>query len=143
MTTKQYLNQITLLDEKISNRIAELEQYGAMICRLQSLEYKERVQTTPNFDKIGSMVAKLDAMERKLDEIITEYTQKRELIVNQIESMSGEMIYEILYMKYIGGMTLTDIAKLKNYSFRHINRLHGTAILEFEKRYGNYYLKSA
>ena len=103
----------------------------------------ERVQTTPNFDKIGSMISKLDAMERKLDEIITEYIQKRDLIVNQIESMSGEMNYEVLYMKYISGMTLTEIARTKNYSFRHINRLHGNAISEFEKRYGESYLKLA
>ena len=140
MNTKAYLNQVARLDLMIKNKIDELSVLREMIYGLNAITNEERVQTTPNFDKIGTAVSKLDELERKVDELVDEYVNKRQIIISQIDSMDDEVIYGILFARYIQQNTFERIAADMNYSFRQITRLHKKSLLEFEKRYGSEYL---
>lgn len=140
METKQYLNQISRLDLMIKNKITELSTLREMCYGLSAISNEERVQSTPNHDKIGTVVAKLDSLERKIDALVDEYADKREKIINQIDSMDDECVYNVLFARYIEKKTFEKIATEMNYSFRQVTRIHGRALREFEKRYGNEYL---
>lgn len=54
--------------------------------------------------------------------------------------MDDENVYNILFARYIEKKTFEVIATEMNYSFRNITRLHGRALKEFEKKYGEQYI---
>ena len=139
MDTKQYLQQISRLDRMINNKLAEISQLRELAMSVSAVKNEERVQTTPNFDKIGTAYCKIEEMEEKLDKLIDEYVDKKNLIISQIDGIENETYYEILFARYIEKKTFEKIADEMTYSFRNVTRLHGRALQEFEKKYGNLY----
>lgn len=139
MDTKQYLGQISRLDRMINNKLAEISQLRELAMSVSAVKNEERVQTTPNFDKIGTAYCKIEEMEEKLDKLIDEFVDKKNLIISQIDKIENETYYEILFARYIEKKTFEKIADEMTYSFRNVTRLHGRALQEFEKKYGNLY----
>lgn len=140
MTTKEYLGQISRLNRMINNKLTEIAQLKDMAVSISATKSGERVQTTPNFDKIGTKYAKIDEMERKIDGMVDELVDKKEKIIQQIDSMEDENTYNILFARYIEKKTFEVIATEMKYSWRQVVRLHGTALKQFEKKYGEGYL---
>jgi DNA-directed RNA polymerase specialized sigma subunit len=140
MTTKEYLGQISRLNRMINNKLTEIAQLKDMAASISAPQSGERVQTTPNFDKIGTRYAKIDEMERKIDGMVDELVDKKEKIIQQIDSMEDENTYNILFARYIEKKTFEVIATEMKYSWRQVVRLHGTALKQFEKKYGKEYL---
>nr|DAV94229.1 MAG TPA: Protein of unknown function (DUF1492) [Caudoviricetes sp.] len=140
MTTKEYLGQISRLNRMINNKLTEIAQLKDMAVSISAPQSGERVQTTPNFDKIGTRYAKIDEMERKIDGMVDELVDKKEKIIQQIDSMEDENTYNILFARYIEKKTFEVIATEMKYSWRQVVRLHGTALKQFEKKYGEGYL---
>ena len=142
MTTKEYLCQISRLDRMINNKLSEISQLRELAMSVSAITNEERVQTTPNFDKIGTAYCKIEEMEEKLDKLIDEFVDKKNLIISQIDKIENETYYEILFARYIEKQTFEKIADEMTYSFRQIIRIHGRALQEFEKKYGNTYKMS-
>ena len=140
MTTKEYLGQISRLNRMINNKLTEIAQLKDMAVSISAPQSGERAQTTPNFDKIGTKYAKIDEMERKIDGMVDELVDKKEKIIQQIDSMEDENTYNILFARYIEKKTFEVIATEMKYSWRQVVRLHGTALKQFEKKYGEGYL---
>ena len=140
MTTKEYLCQISRLDRMINNKLSEISQLRELAMSISAIKNEERVQTTPNFDKIGTAYCKIEAMEEKLDKLIDEFVDKKNLIISQIDKIENETYYEILFARYIEKKTFEKIADEMNYSFRNTTRLHGRALREFEMKFGKTYL---
>lgn len=140
MTTKEYLGQISRLNRMINNKLTEIAQLKDMAASISAPQSGERVQTTPNFDKIGTRYAKIDEMERKIDGMVDELVDKKEKIIQQIDNMEDENTYNILFARYIEKKTFEVIATEMKYSWRQVVRLHGTALKQFEKKYGEGYL---
>ena len=139
MDTKTYLQQISRLDRMINNKLSEISQLRELEISVSAVKNEERVQNTPNFDKIGTAYCKIEEMEEKLDKLIDEYVDKKNLIISQIDGIENETYYEILFARYIEKKTFEKIADEMTYSFRNVTRLHGRALQEFEKKYGNLY----
>ena len=140
MDTKQYLGQIRRLDRMIKNKMTELAQYKDLAYGLSAITNEERVQTTPEFDKMSGKIAKIIEMEQKIDSLIDEYVDKKNLIISQIDKIENETYYEILFARYIEKKTFEKIADEMNYSFRNTTRIHGRALREFENKFGKTYL---
>ena len=142
MTTKEYLCQISRLDRMINNKLSEISQLRELAMSISAVKNEERVQTTPNFDKIATAYCKIEAMEEKLDNLIDEFVDKKNLIISQIDKIENETYYEILFARYIEKKTFEKIADELTYSWRQVIRIHGRALQEFEKKYGNTYKMS-
>ena len=141
MTTKEYLNQVGRLNRMINNKLVEIAQLKELACSISAIQTGERVQATPNYDKIGTAYAKIDEMERKLDKLIDTYVDKKNHIIGQIDGIEDEMLYNILFARYIERKTFEKIATELEYSWRQIIRLHGKALKQFENQYGREYLE--
>lgn len=139
MDTKQYLSQISRYDKLIKNKLSEISQFRDLACSVSSVTNTERVNCTPDFDKLGAIYCKIEKMETQLDKFIDFYVDKKNLIISQIESMENETYFEVLFAKYIEKKTFEDIASEMKYSWRQIIRIHGRALQEFERLYGNLY----
>nr|DAE65826.1 MAG TPA: Protein of unknown function (DUF1492) [Bacteriophage sp.] len=140
MKTKDYLSQVSRLNKMINNKLSEISQLRELSVSISAIGNDEKVQTSPNFDKIGTAIAKIDELENNLDKMIDEYLVKRERIIAQIDTMEEESVYQILFSRYIEKKTFEKIATEMEYSWRQIVRLHGKALQQFEKKYGEEYL---
>ena len=140
MKTKEYLSQVSRLNKMINNKLSEISQLRELSVSISAIGNDEKVQTSPNFDKIGTAIAKIDELESNLDKMIDEYLVKRERIIAQIDTMEEESVYQILFSRYIEKKTFEKIATEMEYSWRQIVRLHGKALQQFEKKYGEEYL---
>ena len=124
MTAKKYLQQIKALDIKIKQKMEEREDLYSRAISTGSRELKaDVVQTSVNGDKVGG------AIDR--------YIIQRNIIINQIQSITDPRYEEILYLRYVKYMRLEEIACTmvktngQPYSFDHILRLHGEALKKF------------
>lgn len=140
MTTKEYLNQISRLNRMINNKLVEIQQLRELACSISAINMEDKVQNTPNFDKIGSKMAKIDELEENLDKTIDRYVLVKNKIVSQIDSMEDENTYNILFSRYIQKKSFERIAIEMEYSWRQIIRLHGKALKQFEEKFGEEYL---
>ena len=138
MTTKDYLNQISRLNRMINNKLTEIAQLRELSCSISAVKNEERVLSSSDPDKIGTTYAE---MERNLDKMIDEYTDKKNTIIGQIDSIEDEDYYNVLFSRYIEKKTFEVIATEMNFSYRNVTRLHGRALKVFEEKYGNSYLK--
>ena len=77
MDTKTYLQQISRIDRKINNKLSEISQLKELSVSISAIKNEERVQTMPNFDKIGTAYCKIEKMEEELDKLIDEYVDKK------------------------------------------------------------------
>ena len=140
MTTKQYLNQIDRINRMINNKLAEIYQLKTMVCSISVSADEDKVQTSSDKDKLGSAVAKIVDLENEINKAIDMYVGKREKIISQIEAINDVMEYQVLFSRYIEGKTFEQIAEDNEYSVRQMLRIHGSALVEFEKRFGQEYL---
>ena len=142
MDTKQYLSQIKRLDRQIQNKLSELYNLKMMASSISVSNECERVQTSGNKDQLGAVVAKIVDMEKEVDKMVDLFVDTRSKIISQIDSMDDLDSYDILSMRYVAGKTFHEISEKTNWSIRKVFSLHGKALLEFEKKFGNEYLEN-
>lgn len=140
MTTKQYLNQIARINRMINNKLAEIYQLKTMVCSISVSMNEDKVQTSQGNDILGNSVAKIIDLENEINKAIDAYVNKKEQIISQIDSIQDIMEYQVLFSRYIEFKTFEQIAVDNNYSVRQILRIHGNALVEFEKKFGQEYL---
>lgn len=140
MNTKAYLNQIKRLDMMINNKLAEIYRLKNMASGIFISTDSERVQASGNKDRLGNTVAKIIDLERETDELIDILFDKRNNIIKQIDSLKNSDYYQILALRYVNYNTFNDISDKTGWSIRQVFRLHGEALREFEKAFGQSYL---
>nr|DAT64371.1 MAG TPA: Protein of unknown function (DUF1492) [Caudoviricetes sp.] len=140
MTTKEYLTQIERFDRIIENKLSEMYQLKTMAYSVSGLNSNEKVQTSFEQDKIGNAVSKIIDLENEINTLINNTLDKKMHIINQIDSIKNVNMYHVLSSRYVNRKNFDDIAAEMNYSRMQINRIHGKALQEFEKNFGNEYL---
>lgn len=141
MTTKQYLNQIHRIDQVINNKLSEIYQLKNLACSVSASSDSDRVQTSSDQDPLGNAVAKIVDLENEVNDCIDQFSEKRRKIITQIDSIENQMQYQVLFSRYIERKTFDKIADDNGYSVRQILRIHGEALLQFEKSFGHEYLQ--
>lgn len=139
METKEYLQQIGRYDRLINNKLVELAQYRSMACGVSAVKNDERVQSSPSYDTMDKIVSKIEQMENEIDMLVDRYIDNKRIIISQIDSMSDEMTYQILFSRYVEQKTFEKMAIEMNYCYKQIIRRHGKALQEFEQKWGNTY----
>ena len=139
METKEYLQQIGRYDRLINNKLVELAQYRSMACSVSAVKNDERVQSSPSYDTMDKIVSKIEQMENEIDMLVDRYIDNKRIIIFQIDSMSDEMTYQILFSRYVEQKTFEKMAIEMNYCYKQIIRRHGKALQEFEQKWGNTY----
>lgn len=135
MTTKAYLSQIIRFEHNIRNKLKEIQRFKDMSVSITVQNNADRVQTSSDKDKIGSIVAKITDLENE----IAVTTAQRDKIIRQIERMEDADSYQILYSCFVDGETVLSIKNIIHCSKAQIYRLYDAALDQFEEKYGKYY----
>lgn len=140
MTAKDYLRQLKNLEIKIAQRRLErdrliAEAMGNSSPRLTA----DKVQTSISGDTMGDKLAECADIQKEIDWLINKLIADRHQIIGEIHTLNDARYIQILYLHYVEGKKLEDVAEImrksngKPYSYDHIASLHGMALQEFDR----------
>lgn len=140
MTAKDYLEQVKQKDARIRNLRRDKASIEDMLYSfgLSRASGGDRVQTSKKQDKIGELYGRLDEIERNIDTQIGELLQFKMKVSGEINELKNEKHMMILNCRYIHFMSWEKIAETvfeHPYTVRHIQKLNGYALLEFEEEH--------
>ena len=140
MTAKEYLRQLKQLEIKIAQRRLERDRLlsdamGNSSPRLS----RDKVQTSISGDTMGDNLAEAADTQKEIDWLIGKLIADRHRIIGEIHTLNDARYIQILYLHYVEGKRLEDVAEImikpngKPYSYDHIASLHGIALQEFDR----------
>ena len=132
MWAKRYLLEIQKLEELLNQRLEELSSLKAMH-GLRGCNLSEKVQTSTKGDTLESAVIKCVELQDKVNAMIDEFVDKKNITITRIQALSDTRCIKILYMRYVRYMSFESIAVELCYSYDHIRRLHAKALKDFER----------
>ena len=132
MTAKEYLRQYGQLKREVLRLIDERQRWVDLATRITPA-YSDAPKGGQSGDgKIPAAVEKIVEQERRIDAKIAEMTK----LLDEIEKLLGEVgnpDYRLLLeLRYLQGLTWEQIAKKMHFSWPHIIRLHGKALLQMQ-----------
>lgn len=131
---KEYLKQVEMLDTKIQQKKIELDSLKDNAIGLGAFDYsKEKVQTSAS-ESLSVKVAKYVDLENEINEDIERFTTLRHKVIGQIHMLDDPKYINVLFKKYIEYKGLKEISKELGYSYDHIRRVHGWALLAFQRK---------
>jgi len=139
MTTQEYLKQIEKLDAIIKNKQERVEYLRATLLG-KGIDYSsERVKTSPQ-DRFSATISEYLDEEKKISRLLVELLSKRNEIVTEIEQLDTKY-YNVLYMRYVKLYQFREIMNEMDISEQTAFKYHRKALHEFEKLFGDKYIK--
>ena len=144
-----FLRQLKNLEVKIDQRRLERDRLIAEAMGNSSPRLTvDKVQTSISGDTMGEKLADAADIQREVDWLINKLIADRHRIIGEIHTLADARYIQILYLHYVEGKKLEDVAEImvktngKPYSYDHIASLHGMALQEFDriilKSHGNH-----
>ena len=135
MTAKEYLQQLDTLRDEIESTNLALEKIFTEASGIKAIKYdKDRVQVSPSNHAENFMV-KLAELGDEYAQMQIKYKLERDKRIAMINGLSNPIHVRILRKRYIDGKTFEEIAVALHYTYRHVTRLHGSALQEFSAKY--------
>ena len=135
MSSKEFLNKIRYIDMMINCKLEQVTELRSMLLPGAIRYDKDKVQTSNNADSISDTVSKIMELEEKINTDIDELVELKSVARENIERMENDVEKVILYKRYFNNESFENIAVECGYSWRHIHRLHGEALKNFDKIY--------
>ncbi|MCR5137972.1 MAG: DUF1492 domain-containing protein [Oscillospiraceae bacterium] len=131
MTTKEYLRQAYLLDQRINLDIKEKEDLRKMAYSLSAPSLEERVQkSAPNEATYTRTIEKLIDMEHKIDaeiDLLVDLRKQIHGVIDQLEDPNSKMV---LRCRYIHNMSFAQIGDQLYVDKRTVMRWHDAALAQ-------------
>ena len=138
MTTDAYLSQIIKFERMIENKQSEIMRFRDIMTSITVEPKEDVVQTSSDKDKLATFTARVVDDESEIMDLLT----KRHDLIRQIETFSNDPdMYQILYCRYVAGMSINDARHKLFCSRSKVYDLYDRALREFETVYGFKYIK--
>ena len=138
MTTDAYLSQIIKFERMIENKQSEIMRFRDIMTSITVEPKEDVVQTSADKDKLATFTARVVDDETEIIDLLT----KRHDLIKQIETFSSDPdMYQILYCRYVAGMSINDARHKLFCSRSKVYDLYDKALREFEAVYGFKYIK--
>lgn len=133
MTTREYLRQIQVYQSKIDQKMELLAEMRADPVLGKDHRQKPKVKSTKDDDPMGTNAARMEELEKEIEETVADYYAKKDEIINAIHSIPDSKDMEIVYKKWVLGMKLNVIAKQMHYTLSNVKKRHWRGIKEIKK----------
>lgn len=104
---------------------------------LSAISGGDRVQTSSNFDKIGSMLSRIEELEKTIKEREKRLENTRQGVIKEIEKINDIVLEEVLVERYVYGKSDVEIALQVGITDRGIRKRAVKALGELEKVFKN------
>ena len=131
MTSKEYLQRYQTAYREAQDIELRMAQLRLKYSAPQAIQYSDMPKTHNSEHDLSDYVAKMDELT---DWLIAKYTRCMGIegdILERLDRMEKQEEREVLRMRYIDGYRWDEIADKLHYTYRHVTRLHGTALLHF------------
>lgn len=136
MQAEQYLRKIKRLDSFVKIKQEELKEIRTRAEGIGCIDYStDRIQSSPNPDKLVNGVIKLITQENKYDEAIQNLYDLKAEAEERIEGVPNEDYRLLLTLRYLRFKTFEEIAVEMGFTFQWIHELHKRALIQFEELY--------
>lgn len=135
MTAKQYLRQLSRIQQNIRILTEEIVMRRAKLTSITVAPSGDRVQVSTSGDRFADMMAALADKELQQESLIYEYQAMRDKIVDQILELENEIYSHVLYARYVQEWRWDVIANEMHYSREYICRIHGRALQAFSNKF--------
>ncbi|OJU12836.1 MAG: hypothetical protein BGN88_14740 [Clostridiales bacterium 43-6] len=142
MNTKEYLSQLKTLDIQINMKMEHKRQLMIMATNVNCDTTRDWSSKNNHSDKVLSCIVKLDILEKEINEDIDRLVDLQTEILKRMRRLQNDTYRLVLEMIYVSGMTISKLAEKLNYSTRHTDRLHKSALAAFETEFGEEYAAS-
>lgn len=136
MTAKQYLRQIRAQNRRIDSLIAEKDRLKQIAEGVSGMSYDsikvQAARVTPG-NRQTDAVCKLIDLEKRITAEIDRYVDMREEAERCILRIQSQTEQDVLRNYYLTGLTWEQVAELMNYDLRYLFKLHGRALISFER----------
>lgn len=132
-TAKEFLQGIRANDRRIQALLARKQAYYDMAMRGTGSMEATRLSGDPAHSRVEDCVCKMVDMEREMDEDIdrlVDQTRQAETIIGQIKDKRYQ---DVLRYRYLSRWCWDQIAIHMGYDKRWLFKVHGAALLAFEK----------
>lgn len=129
---QEFLRQVRLCDIHINSLIEEKAQMEALAMKVTSTWGGERVSGSGNQDKLGDTAAKIIDLERKIDQAVDHFVNKKaevRAVIGQINNLDHLQLLLKVYFHY---KTLEQAACEMNMTYRNVCYIHGRALQTVE-----------
>ena len=127
MTVKEYMLQAWRIDERIDDKIEELERIRSRIESAKGSSYSDmpRGGVGDWTDAVSSIIE----IESDIKAEIMELCRIKRMVNEAIESVSDMRYRRVLELRYRNYMSWDEIASRMGYTLRNVHYLHGMALL--------------
>lgn len=129
MTAKQWLNRGRRIDQEISKLMETKALIEARLTSITQSYDSDGAQTTKDPHKFDRLVEIDSLISERADEL----TRTKAEILTTINLLPDSRQRMVLISYYIDGKTWEQTAVDLHYSYMHIMRIHGYALVEIEK----------
>lgn len=135
MSAKEYLESIQRDSEylrqlKIRRNNLHIDYKG-----ISAIDYSgDKVQSSPH-NTLEEQAWKLLDRVQKIDEQIVTVSMRIDDSLKEIHDIDGGVYSQILFMVYVDGMKLNEIADKMKYDYHYICNLHGEALRKFSEHH--------
>ena len=135
MTAQEYLEQVKVKEAAIKNLERDRTNLVAMMYSMGGAGSGDRVQSSKDPDKFGTLYGKIDEKEREIVNEISKLIDFKLKVSSEINNMKDGRYIELLHRRYIEHESLNAISIDMQYSLKHITKLHRRALQEFEEQF--------
>ncbi len=132
MRAKDFLSQIKKLDRMIVNKRIEIRQLKELANNSAGEMTGERVQSTPNPQRIAEAIAQYVDLEREIFQDINKLIDARRDVIGVIEQLSTTE-YDILHKLYVQNITFQDVATAYDRTYSWATTIHGRALKHVQR----------
>lgn len=132
MTAKSYLNQIRIIDQDIQSRIEEKQRLYATLIGSPSITHDvvQSSKTDAYDERYMKIIEAGEEIDKRIDKLVDKKIEASNKIdeLDELDNTSAVILRE----RYINLKSWDKIAQQMSFSQRHLNRLHGEALKQFQ-----------
>lgn len=138
LAARQYLEQLKILDIQIAQDLERLSEMKESALSTGGIDYsRERVQTSPVSDRIGTDVTRYMTFNDEINAEIDSLVNAREQIIREIRGLRDPNYIQVLFKIYVQFKNIKVAASEMGMSYPYVRDLHKKALKEFERTYKN------
>lgn len=128
MKAQEELQKILTYEALIESKTEELIRLDSLAKKVTAAMDGEAVSGSKNLDPMGTVIVSKDNLRQEIIKLQETYVKHSEFLRNIIDGLNKPVYIKILYGVYFHGKDLTDVSDEINYSYRHTQNLHDSAL---------------
>jgi len=133
MKVKNFLNQAFRLDQRIDNKLEQLDSLNALATKATST--LSHMPKNPNkaVSSMENTICKIVDLQNEINKDIDKLVDLKIEIIESIKTVEDREYKTLLEKRYLCFETWEQIAVDMNYSLRWVHTIHGRALKEIER----------